>query len=260
MVMNSEKIYVVPDVHGRQFWHDVEKIDDYDKIIFLGDYVDPYPHEGVKPEEGIKCLKEIIQFAKDHENVVLLMGNHDSTYMISRYICECRTDYDNFLEIQDTFLGNKDMFKLAYYAETEYGPVMFTHAGLFSNWIEDVCGDINPEDWNGDRVANMLNEKFSELLTAVADEKERKNIRLNDLYRNLSVVSHYRGGWTSHGSCIWSDIREHVGEVTDLPFFQVVGHTMLEKGEIVKLEHIACVDSQKVWKLSEIYKAPLSIK
>jgi hypothetical protein len=258
MVMNSEKIYVVPDVHGRQFWHDVEKIDDYEKIIFLGDYVDPYPHEGVKPVEGMKCLKEIIQFAKDHENVVLLMGNHDSTYMLSTYLCECRTDYDNFPEIRKTFLDNKDMFKLAYYLETEYGPVMFTHAGLFSDWLDTVFGDM--PTWSNKEIADRLNDDFQYLLDSTAKEDGTTNLRNYELFRDLSQVSHYRGGWGNHGSCIWSDIREHVGEVTDLPFFQVVGHTMLEEGKIVKLEHIACVDSQKVWKLSEIYEAPLSIK
>lgn len=39
--MNSDKIYVIPDIHGRDFWHDIKKIEDYEKIIFLGDYVDP---------------------------------------------------------------------------------------------------------------------------------------------------------------------------------------------------------------------------
>lgn len=45
--MNSDKIYVIPDIHGRDFWHDIKKIEDYEKIIFLGDYVDPYPHKKI---------------------------------------------------------------------------------------------------------------------------------------------------------------------------------------------------------------------
>ena len=61
--MDSSKVYIVPDVHGRNFWHDVEKLEDYDLIIFLGDYVDPYPDEHVKQVEGLNCLKEIIEFA-----------------------------------------------------------------------------------------------------------------------------------------------------------------------------------------------------
>ena len=39
----SKEILVIPDIHGRIFWKDATKFDG--EIIFLGDYVDPYPHE-----------------------------------------------------------------------------------------------------------------------------------------------------------------------------------------------------------------------
>ena len=92
-------------------------------------------------------------------------------------------------------------------------------------------------------------------------EKKSLNTKRHlNLFRNLSQVSYYRGGWGSHGSCIWSDIREHVEDPSTLPFFQVVGHTMLDTGKIIKLENIACIDSQKVWNLEEIYQAPLTIE
>ena len=39
-----KKILVVPDVHGETFWRKpVQKyIDQVDRLIFLGDYLDPY--------------------------------------------------------------------------------------------------------------------------------------------------------------------------------------------------------------------------
>lgn len=45
-----KRILVVPDVHGRLFWKEpVRKyINTVDRVVFLGDYLDPY-----KGEEGL---------------------------------------------------------------------------------------------------------------------------------------------------------------------------------------------------------------
>ena len=50
------KILVIPDCHGRTFWKDaVEKhAEECDKIVFLGDYLDPYPWEGITRRQAIK--------------------------------------------------------------------------------------------------------------------------------------------------------------------------------------------------------------
>mgnify|MGYP006379875163 FL=1 len=48
------KILIVPDVHGRKFWHKAEElINEVDKIIFLGDYLDPYFWEGITFETAM---------------------------------------------------------------------------------------------------------------------------------------------------------------------------------------------------------------
>ena len=38
---------VIPDVHGRDFWRSAVRGREEEKIIFLGDYVDPYSWEGI---------------------------------------------------------------------------------------------------------------------------------------------------------------------------------------------------------------------
>lgn len=248
--MDSNKIYIVPDIHGRQFWHEVENLEDYDLIVFLGDYVDPYPHENIKPEEGFKCLKEVIEFAKSHDNVVMLMGNHDATYMLDPYICECRTDYDNFQEIRKLFWDNKEMFKLAYCVETDKGNVLFTHAGILPGWLDH----FKKEEYDDPFIlADTLNNSLHELVDKFINDD--KNILNNSFLRKLSIASYYRGGWGNAGSCIWSDIREHLEKEKYTDAFQVVGHTQLNEGSIVRFENIACIDSHKVWKLSDIFDA-----
>lgn len=62
------KIIIVPDVHGRTFWRLAkEKINEIDRVVFLGDYLDPYPIEGISPEKAIEELKKIIDFKKNSQ-------------------------------------------------------------------------------------------------------------------------------------------------------------------------------------------------
>lgn len=70
------KILIMPDIHGRTFWKEGVSSGEYDKIIFLGDYIDPYSWEGISKNDAISNFEEIIDYAKAHDNVVLLLGNH----------------------------------------------------------------------------------------------------------------------------------------------------------------------------------------
>ena len=72
-------ILVCGDIHGRRFWKKpCENIEDYDKVIFLGDYLDPYDFEGITVIDAIKNFEEIIEFKKNNvDKVILLLGNHD---------------------------------------------------------------------------------------------------------------------------------------------------------------------------------------
>ena len=130
-------IAIIPDVHGRRFWTQIKnRVDDFDKIIFLGDYLDPYyPSEKILPEDAIANFEEIIEFAKEYpDKVVLLIGNHDC-WSIDKRKESCRHAYV-FWQIQhDLFIDNKDLFKYAHIEDN----VLFTHAGV-NNGFKDICG------------------------------------------------------------------------------------------------------------------------
>ena len=85
------KILCIPDIHCRKFWR--EAINEYknsvDKVIFLGDYIDPYPEEiEANPElmevksfqdaaSAIKMLEDIFSLKKENpDKYILLTGNH----------------------------------------------------------------------------------------------------------------------------------------------------------------------------------------
>ena len=71
-------IAIIPDVHGRQFWKDIiPRKDEFEKIIFLGDYLDPYWFEGISNLNALDNFKEILEFKKENlEKVILLIANH----------------------------------------------------------------------------------------------------------------------------------------------------------------------------------------
>lgn len=73
------KIIVNPDIHCRNFWEESTKnIEEVDKIIFLGDYFDPYDFENLTVETGIENFKKIIKIKEKYVNkIILLLGNHN---------------------------------------------------------------------------------------------------------------------------------------------------------------------------------------
>lgn len=72
------QILIIGDVHGRTFWKKaLNIIDEMDKVVFLGDYLDPYFYEGISIVEALSNFKEIIEFKHNYyDKVILLIGNH----------------------------------------------------------------------------------------------------------------------------------------------------------------------------------------
>ena len=92
----QHRVLIIPDVHCRAFWKaDIERFrneieSDSIEVVFMGDYLDPYgfeQEEGIAEtvEKGIEMMKEIIELAKKHKNVHLLLGNHDFHYFDDGY-------------------------------------------------------------------------------------------------------------------------------------------------------------------------------
>ena len=52
------KILIIPDTHGRRFWKDpcLNHKNEFEKIVFLGDFVSPYPDEGITNEAAIEVI------------------------------------------------------------------------------------------------------------------------------------------------------------------------------------------------------------
>ena len=159
--MMKKKYIAVGDIHGRDNWKfkmfgssyeyeswareaingaaEVFAVDypfnEYDKIIFIGDYVDSFT---VGNAQMKKNLEDLILFKKTFpDKVVLLLGNHDVQYIVSNQICsgyrpEMRPDF------YDLFNKNIDLFEMAYELKTKHVPILFTHAGVTEEWLEEL--------------------------------------------------------------------------------------------------------------------------
>ena len=122
----DNKILICPDVHCRSFYKPLLNVKDQ-KIIFLGDYMDPYSSENTSDEQGIANLEEIIDFAKQNDNVILLAGNHDESYIWSFMRFE-RTSYKYYKDLHNLYRENIKLFKPC----VQMQDTLFSHAGVCS--------------------------------------------------------------------------------------------------------------------------------
>lgn len=209
------KILIVPDVHGRTFWHRaMELVDQVDKIIFLGDYLDPYPHEGISFDLALEEFNKILEFKKEYPDLVtLLVGNHDMHYIINEFMNCSRRNISMKARLHNLYNSNLDLFKLIH---TE-GNWMFSHAGVYQEWMDKykfTLDDLNLQTF------------------------------LKSHWLALEDLSWFRGGYNRVGSCIWADIRESIEHDLLPEFHHIVGHTQLEANPY-KDKNITCVDVRR---------------
>ena len=216
------KVLIVPDVHGRKFWHKaMEMIDEVDQVVFLGDYLDPYSREGITFEDALIEFEEILDFKKAYpDKVVLLVGNHDMHYIKTEFMNCSRLNVWHRTEVHALFMNHIDMFQLVH----EIDNYLFSHAGVYLEWTK--------------RYAITLEELF--------------NFKkfLGGRWNTLEDVSYERGGWDKVGSCVWADIRESVENELPVMFKkQIVGHTQMESKPYIT-SRIACLDVRKCFILN----------
>lgn len=222
---------ICPDVHGRTFWEDVaDKYDGSVPFIFLGDYLDPYPNEGITPEDAKNNFEKLWKFVEKWDTqVITLLGNHDLSYYDRFFRC-CRYAFENGLWYPGFLRDNWEHFKVAYEINNNGTTFLMSHAGIHPEWLYQ-------NDFEQIYSADYINSLFA-----------TQRHCFNDL-------SHYRGGnfWTK-GSPVWADIREFSEEMNvedksiALPrkVQQIVGHTQLANGK-VELDGITCIDSRQLF-------------
>lgn len=250
-----KKILVVPDIHGETFWKGpvLKYIEQVDRIIFLGDYLDPYRDrwKEYSPQGLFDNLMDIIELKRDHmDKVVLLKGNHDQHYASETFrdmACASRCDTINWSLYNAVFVKNKDLFKLVHLENVRGLPYLFSHAGMTLYWINKVNSGV----WKlADNKISVTSPDIVEKINALDDSEEGQEM--------LCVVGRFRNliGAKS-GSILWADIEEHA--IPDAPkayglnkVFQVVGHSRLnDEYDKVEFDNLVLIDSQQCFMIDE---------
>lgn len=213
------RLLIVPDVHGRVFWkYAKQHKSEYDRIVFLGDYLDPYSHEYISFDDAVLNFKEILEFKKDNwDKVVLLLGNHDMHYYDLDFMDCSRLNYRRRTELHNLYRDCTDCFQLVYL----HDDCLFSHAGVYKDWL----------DSNGLTLQDVMSDDF-----------------IDNHVSCLRSVSGIRGGWCKVGSCIWADIRDGRHYPLAGTYYQVVGHTQLRDAPYVT-DKIACLDVRRCFEL-----------
>jgi predicted phosphodiesterase len=224
------KIMVFGDLHGENKWENhVKKIDQYDYVVFMGDYVDSFTHLDV---ELIENLDNLIKLKEKHQNkVILLLGNHDNQYLYSDFPeTRCSGFRQHiYLKLKSRYKNYFDFFNAAFQTEN----ILFTHAGLLKAHY-DKLNAINKND----------NQRYDSYLNKMFFEKPRA----------MFSVSALRGGDDMHGGIFWADWRELVMEKECLPINQVVGHSANYGGEFISQNGKFIFNADSILKNQSFYE------
>lgn len=231
----SNKILIVGDQHGRQFWR--KAIDTDYPVVFLGDYLDPYQYEGITPEMALEEFKKVLKFAKmEPDRVTLLLGNHMLHY-VGLSDDTCRLDWKNRKEIYNLMQENKPLFQHAF----KWGNTLFTHAGVTEGWLKQSGYDPNP-----DTIADQLNKNIQ-----FTDEYLMSPTwsGLGGLQDPRGDIGRSRGGYSPYGGPNWADLTEmYYGSAFKDSLTQIIGHSQLEDtGTFFHKDNFYCCDSRAVF-------------
>lgn len=126
------KTVILGDTHGRSFWKLIVNTEEFDKVVFIGDYFDSFD---ITAEDQMNNFLDIIEYKKNGgKEVILLIGNHDYHYFpeigysgISGYQVGAAKSIEHLI---DTY---RDHLQMAHSQDD----VLFTHAGVGETWLDN---------------------------------------------------------------------------------------------------------------------------
>ena len=208
------KLVAIGDIHGRDIWKQiVAKEHDADEFVFVGDYFDSFT---VKGPDQINNFLDIIEFKKQSKvPITLLIGNHDYHYYPG--IEDSGTSgYQTLLapSIKHVVGDNKQYLQAAY----QVGEFVFTHAGLSSEWLDDMV-----VGWDIDSLDATVNDLFKFQPQKLA----YRSYKYYDYENNRATLASGYGNETFQGP-IWirpSALMNANKKTLRKKIIQVVGHT-----------------------------------
>ena len=218
------KLAAIGDIHTKLWIINQAKklLPNYDKMIFLGDYVDDWD---ASPEASYETVKQLIDLKLQYpKKVILLAGNHcqsegfAGSFRCSGFREETHQLVKDLYKTRDN--GNAPLFQIAY----SKGSYLFTHAGvtnqfwkdtqlLIKNHYPELQDLLKQKTKLPSIISNVLNYAY---LQGLSDQTDR-------LFQTLGQAGASRGGMGTP-SPIWADKTDLIAN--SIPKVnQVVGHT-----------------------------------
>lgn len=204
------KYLFVGDVHNHSYiFNDVQRLNeqyDFNKIVFLGDYVDDWLTDN---HQSLETLDTVINLKRENpDKYFFTLGNHELSYLGFK----CSGHHFLLEDIMELKLKeNIECFE--YFVKMTCGnkDYICTHAGLTNDYINNVLGGAS--NWE----KNLITLSKEKLL-------------------NLPIMAHCsysRGGSDQESSFVWADRREHILFNTQLeePIVpnQIIGHSPVKE-------------------------------
>lgn len=211
----SKRRIILGDTHGRSFWKLIKEKEEWDEMIFIGDYFDSFDFSGI---EQIANFKDIVEFKKSSDKpVILLIGNHDHHYFpeigysgTSGYQAGIHTD------IEFVINENREHLRMAY----AFDDVLCSHAGVGEAWMERI----------------HRNEKFEEPIPKQAGEIA---VWVNSIHKYKPRYFNFTGeeptGNDMGQTPIWIRPRSLMKDSQEMKkngIIQVAGHTQQNQIDI----------------------------
>ncbi len=125
---------VLGDTHGRTDWKTITAKNDFDKVVFIGDYFDT--HESISSEQQKDNFKDLVAYKKANiDKVILLFGNHDYHYLKTT-----NETYSGFQQWHKTDIQemlqeaiDADLMQMCYVERN----VLCVHAGVTKTWCDE---------------------------------------------------------------------------------------------------------------------------
>lgn len=134
---------VLGDTHGRDYWKQIVDKENFDRIVFIGDYFDSFDITGGKQVDN---FLDIIEYKKTSgKEVILLVGNHDYHYMPGVQETYSGFQHTNCMIIARIIEQNFDHLQMCY----QYNNILMSHAGVTTNWLKNSAyeGEANIADY-----------------------------------------------------------------------------------------------------------------
>jgi predicted MPP superfamily phosphohydrolase len=239
------KVLFIGDIHGKTDWRwIITQIHQFDKVVFIGDYVDSFSHTSKDIEDN---LLEIIEFKLKHKNkVVILLGNHDYAYVFGKFGTSGFRQ-EEYFDWKELFEKNWDLFDVAwgYKSKTKLNSkglpqyTLATHAGLtqtFKTYYID-----NEFETEGTILNRMYDDKEDYVLSPLHEILNYTKDNINLMW----TVGYVRGGASKTGSVVWAD-KSEVLKDRYVGINQVIGHSASYFVEISEKagDNIYCIDKR----------------